>query len=163
MKHLKPHPLTEKSYLSDMADMKLDPDATIVSQERPDSGNEFQKLSQVSKGKNDTESTYKMNKSELNQKLSQASALEIEPSKDAPKVDSSYQKLSDDAEEVSTDAEEVVKISKREEEGDEFQKLSDKPEVDKPTSTYKQNDSELNQKLSTIAEKKITSFENFKR
>ena len=163
MKHLKQHPLTEKSYLSDMADMNLDPDATIVAQERPDSGNEFQKLSQASKGKNDTESTYKMNKSELNQKLSQASALEIEPSKDAPKVDSSYQKLSGDAEEVNTDAEEVVKISKREEDGNSFQRLSDKPEVDKPTSTYKQNDSELDQKLSTIAEKKIISFENFKK
>ena len=163
MKHLKQHPLTEKSYLSDMADMNLDPDATIVAQERPDSGNEFQKLSQASKGKNDTESTYKMNKSELNQKLSQASALEIEPSKDAPKVDSSYQKLSGDAEEVNTDAEEVVKISKREEDGNDFQRLSDKPEVDKPSSTYKQNDSELDQKLSTIAEKKIISFENFKK
>jgi hypothetical protein len=163
MKHLKQHPLTEKSYLSDMADMNLDPDATIVAQERPDSGNEFQKLSQASKGKNDTESTYKMNKSELNQKLSKASALEIEPSKDAPKVDSSYQKLSGDAEEVNTDAEEVVKISKREEDGNAFQRLSDKPEVDKPSSTYKQNDSELDQKLSTIAEKKIISFENFKK
>ena len=89
MKHLKKHPLKENSYLSNMADMELDADATIVTQERPDSGNAFQKLSQAAKGENDTESTYKINKSELNQKLSTDSAIETEVDTKTPKIDSS--------------------------------------------------------------------------
>jgi hypothetical protein len=163
MKHLKQHPLKENSYLSNMADMELDADATIVTQERPDSGNAFQKLSQAAKGENDTESTYKINKSELNQKLSTDSAIETEVDTKTPKIDSSYQKLSHKAQDITTDAPPVMKITKREGEGDTFQKLSHKPEVDKVGSTFKRTESELDQKLSNIASESIKSFKDFSK
>jgi len=163
MKYLKSFSIFENdSNLSDMTVINKSADKTIVDQEREQDGNSFQKLSSASKIKNNTKSTYVQNSQEEDgnyfQKLSKDSAIEVEPSKSKPTVDNTYQKLQSTSS-VSTDAEEVVKLSTRPENGDDFQDLSDAPEKDNVGSTYKLNVSSQDQNLSEIGE----SFKHLKR
>ena len=162
MRYLKSHPIHENdSHLSDMTIIKTKADATIVPQERESDGNDFQRLSRASKVKTDVDSTYKMTGQGF-QKLSSAADMDVEASTETPKTDGSYQRLGQRPNVSSPDA--VTKVHSRPEDGDDFQKLSDAPEKDNVSSTYKQNDSELNQRLSDIAasESKLVKFSNFK-
>jgi hypothetical protein len=161
MRYLKSHPIHENDSLSDMTVIKTKADATIVPQERESDGNEFQRLSKASKVKTDVESTYKLTGQGF-QKLSAAADMEVKPSKETPKTDGSYQRLGKKPEVSSPDV--VTKIHNRPDAGDHFQRLSDAPEKDNVSSTYKQNDSELNQRLSDIAasESRISRFSKFK-
>jgi hypothetical protein len=160
MKYLKIHPIHENdSHLSDMTIINKKADKTIVPQERESDGNEFQRLSKAAKVKTDAESTVDVN-GEGFQKLSNAADMEVNPSDSKPTTDGKYQRLQKSAE--IEDVEVVNKIHTRPEDGDDFQKLSDAPEKDNVGSTYKQNDSNLDQRLSDIAESNIVNFKNFK-
>lgn len=160
MKYLKIHPIHENdSNLSDMTVINKSAEKTVVPQDRDENTDNFQHLSNATKIKNNTDSTVDMN-GEGFQKLSNAADMEVNPSNSKPTTDGKYQKLQKSVE--VEDAEVVNKIHSLPEDGDDFQKLSDAPEKDNVESTYKQNDSNLDQHLSDIAESKIVSFKDFK-
>ncbi len=157
MKYLKTHPIHENdSNLSDMTVINKNAEKTVVPQDRDENTDNFQHLSNGTKIKNNADSTVDMN-GEGFQKLSNAADMEVNPSDSKPHTDGKYQRLQQTVE--IEDAETVNKIHTRPEDGDDFQKLSDAPEKDNVGSTYKQNDSNLDQNL---AESIIVSFKDFK-
>ncbi len=160
MKYLKTHPIHENdSHLSDMTIINKNAEKTVVRQDRDETTDNFQHLSNAAKIKNNSDSTVDINGGGF-QKLSNAADMDVNPSDSKPTTDGKYQRLQKTAE--IEDAETVNKIHTRPEDGDDFQKLSDAPEKDNVSSTFKQNDSNLDQRLSDIAESRIISFNNFK-
>ena len=160
MKYLKTHPIHENdSNLSDMTVINKNAEKTVVPQDRDENTDNFQHLSNGTKIKNNTDSTVDIN-GEGFQKLSNAADMEVNPSNSKPTTDGKYQRLQQTVE--IEDAETVNKIHTRPEDGDDFQKLSDAPEKDNVGSTFKQNDSNLDQRLSDIAESVIVNFKDFK-
>lgn len=160
MKYLNIHPIHENdSNLSDMTVIKKNAEKTVVPQNREENSDNFQHLSQASKIKNTADSTVKMSGAGF-QKISDDADMEVNPSHSKPTTDGEYQHLQHTPDTGS--AEEVTKIHSRPESGDDFQHLSDAPEKDNVSSTFQQNDSELDQNLSNVAESRIISFKNFK-
>ena len=160
MRYLKAHPLKENdSHLSDMTVVTKKADDTIVPQDRDENTDKFQHLSHASKIKSDTGSTYKMTGPGYN-KLSNVADMEVNPSESTPKTDGKYQHLGHTPDVENPQI--VNKLHSRPEQGDSYQHLSDAPEKDNVGSTYKKNDSNLDQNLSDVAESKIHKFNNFK-
>ena len=160
MKYLKTHPIHENdSHLSDMTIINKSAEKTVVPQDRDENTDNFQHLSNRSKIKNNADSTVNIN-GEGFQKLSNAADMEVNPSHTKPNTDGKYQRLQNTGE--IEDAQEVTKLHPRQEQGDDYQHLSDAPEKDNVASTFKQNDSNLDQRLSDIAESRITTFKDFK-
>jgi hypothetical protein len=160
MKYLKTHPIHENdSHLSDMTIINKDAEKTVITQDRDENTDNFQHLSNGTKIKNGVDSTVNIN-GEGFQKLSKAADMEVNPSDSKPQTDGKYQRLQQTVE--IEDAETVNKIHSRSEDGDGFQRLSDAPEKDNVSSTFKQNDSDLDQRLSDIAESRIVDFTSFK-
>jgi hypothetical protein len=160
MKYLNIHPIHENdSNLSDMTVINKNAEKTVVPQNREENSDNFQHLSQVSKIKNNADSTVKISGTGF-QKISTDADMEVNPSNSKPTTDGKYQRLQHTSDTGS--AEEVTKIHSRPESGDDFQKLSDAPEKDNVSSTFQQNDSELDQNLSQVAESRIISFKDFK-